>query len=569
MHAPALASDKDHIRDLIVTPYSADAFEENLQRFNLTHRFPHLVQNLHEGFPLGYNMHPIHKTFTPPNHPSATLHRDQVLSFLEGEHEAGRMSGPFSRSDTESILGGPFRTSPIHVVVTQKADGSPKYCITINLSFPDDSGVSVNDMIESDDFPTVFNGPKDVEQIIVDAPRGTQATAMDIASAFRTIPIRPDHKQYVVIMFDGLFWIDHCACFGCASSGGNQGSTADATVAILHAKGISPVPKWVDDFAPFRYPSDKVMSASDITDPVASSRYQYAYNLDEIQCLIQDLCIPWHETKGQDFSDIFTYVGLCFNISSKEVWLPEEKRLKFKTRVDTFLSSYSSRPAPLLDAMKINGSLSHAAFVYPHGRSYLSGLSTWIAKFSSRMQRRYIPHSVLSDLQWWSEMLDSPGWTWVMHALEPPVDIQLSVDASTEWGIGLSVGDEWDAWRLTGRSRSSHQHIGWLEALAVKFAVQLLQAHGYTNTHFLIRSDNQGVIGAWRCGRGKNFLINLAIRHAERITLSSHLDISLEYIISVENPADPISRGEFPSTGNRLPKLFNLPTEASLYLQCV
>ncbi|KAF5322726.1 hypothetical protein D9619_000414 [Psilocybe cf. subviscida] len=277
---PALvpASEAEHIRNLIVTPYNADAFESALSRYSLQHRFPHLVENLRHGFPLGYDMHPLTETFTPPNHPSASLHREQVLAFLEGERAADRMSGPFTQSATEQILGGHFRTSPIHVVVTQKADGTPKYRITINLLFPDKNGTSVNDMIDSADFPTQFGGPKDVEQIIVDAPPGTQAAALDVASAFRTIPICPDHKRYVVIMFEDMFWIDHCACFGCSSSGGNQGVTADATVAILHAMHIGPIPKWVDDFAPFRYPKCSVLSTPSSTPPstnLFTPQYEY------------------------------------------------------------------------------------------------------------------------------------------------------------------------------------------------------------------------------------------------------------------------------------------------------
>lgn len=554
------ASEAARIRNSIVSPYSADAFESALRRFDLQGRFPHLVEYLRTGFPLGYDMHPITESFTPPNHPSAHLHRDQVLAFLEGERAQGRMSGPFSREATEQILGGHFRTSPIHVVVTQKADGSPKYRITINLSFPDNDGVSVNDMIESDDFPTHFGGAQEVEEIIVNSPPGTQAAALDVASAFRTVPIRPEHKRYVVILFEDMFWIDHCACFGCSSSGGNQGVIADATVAILRAMKFGPIPKWVDDFAPFRYPSCPPNSSAQ---PMV---HKYDYDMADLRAAIADLNVPWHESKGQDFSEILTYVGLRFNIQSREVWLPEEKRLKFKNRVDNFLINLSKNRAPLEHAMKINGSLSHAAFVYPHGRTYLANLSSWMASFKSRLQRRYAPPSVISDLKWWSEMLSHEDWKRKMRAKSLPLDLNISVDASTDWGIGLVWGSWWDAWKLTSRERTSYQHIGWLEALAVEFALRALIARGYTNTHFLLRSDNQGVIGAWRKGRGRNFLINLSIRRSEVFTLNHNIDISFQYVESSQNPADPISRGILGDHEHRLPPLFDLPAEVSPYL---
>lgn len=112
-------------------------------------------------------MPPISSTFTPPNHPSALVYKAVILEYLESERALGRMSGPYSRADVESILGGHFRSSPLHVVPKATPPGSPqKYRLVINLSFEDPSGTSVNSLIDSDDFPTRWGGAREVENIV-------------------------------------------------------------------------------------------------------------------------------------------------------------------------------------------------------------------------------------------------------------------------------------------------------------------------------------------------------------------------------------------------------------------
>lgn len=73
-------------------------------------------------------------------------------------------------------------------------------------------------------------------------------------AAFRTVPVLPEHKAYTVVSLDDHFWLDHNCPFGAASSGGNHGEIADATVDIWAAMSVGPVVKWVDDFVIFRTP---------------------------------------------------------------------------------------------------------------------------------------------------------------------------------------------------------------------------------------------------------------------------------------------------------------------------
>ncbi|RDB20394.1 hypothetical protein Hypma_012506 [Hypsizygus marmoreus] len=429
------------VRDRIVTPYNSDAFEVFLSRYKLTSKYPLLVHKLHTGFPLR-DFDPISKTYTPPNHPSANLFHEDIEKYLFSECEKGRMAGPYSQEQLEEVLGGPFRSSLVQIVLKQV-----KRCMAINLSFKGQTGFLVNDIIDAEDFPTHWGGASEVEDIIANAPAGAQAATLDVEAAFRTIPVWPPHKAYTVVSFKNLFWLDQNCPFGCCSSGGNHGEIADATVDIWDAMDVHPVVKWVDNFTVFHFPLSLNYDQLESELP-----HSYAYGLMDIKRMIEPLGVPWHPDKGQDFSSSFVYLGFLWDIDSRVVSLTDTKRQRFKSWVDDFLNRYSSTRAPLHVALMLSSSLSHVAFVYPHRRSYLSNLYTWISQFTStfRDARRYTPHSVLTDLHWWSTILDNSSWTRSLLSKPPITDLGIWVDASTDWGIGLiwDNGSSWDAWRL-------------------------------------------------------------------------------------------------------------------------
>jgi len=86
------------------------------------------------------------------------------------------------------------------------------------------------------------------------------------------------------------------------------------------------------------------------------------------------------------------------------------------------------------------------------------------------------------------------------------------------------------------------------------------------NAAVLIRSDNEGVIGAYTKGRGRNFQVNHAIRRVEAIGLATNVSYVLSYVESKLNKADPISRGILGPRAKQLPFYIQLPVELSPFL---
>lgn len=343
-------------------------------------------------------------------------------------------------------------------------------------------------------------------------------------------------------MFEEALFLDHVLPFGLTPASGLQGEVADAIVDIWDAMHVGPTLKWVDDFNLFRSPSPQGQFLGICDGEV----YRYDYDLEHAKSLISHLGVPWHKEKGQPFRDTVEYIGFLWHVPHKTVALSESKRLKYSARLSTFLTSFHSRQVFKRDAEKIAGTLNHIAFTFPHARSFLSPLYQWIADFPDDFKPRYMHPSVISDLKWWLDLLSVPRPPLSVAIPPPPLDLSVWVDASSDFGIGLLVDQAWFAWRLAPDWRGPGRDIGWLESLAIELAMSLIIRRSFRNSSILIHSDNEGSIAAFRKGRSRNFMSNLCIR---RTALASHeagISLALVYVPSLENLADPISRGLFP-----------------------
>jgi hypothetical protein len=220
-------------------------------------------------------------------------------------------------------------------------------------------------------------------------------------------------------------------------------------------------------------------------------------------------------------------------------------------------------------AMSLLGTLSHITVVHQDGRSYLSALSAFISTFTNEHQPRYPRTSVIKDLEWWLNKLTEMNFARPLTPRGETQDLGIWVDASKSWGIGIIIGDEWDAWQWSSSWHTEGRDIGWAEAVAIELVARILYEQGLSNASILIRGDNQGVIGSYGQGRGRNLHINLVVRRTEVIGTSSNLLYILEYTESKLNKADPISRGELGPFSKQITDYIQLPEELAPFLRHV
>jgi hypothetical protein len=82
--------------------------------------------------------------------------------------------------------------------------------------------------------------------------------------------------------------------------------------------------------------------------------------------------------------------------------------------------------------------------------------------------------------------------------------------------------------------------------VAIELALQTLVASKVSKEHLHLRSDNQGVIGALAAGKSYNAQENTVLQQILRLYHEHEIWFTITYIPSKKNPADPMSRGEFP-----------------------
>ncbi|KAF7315436.1 hypothetical protein MIND_00058500 [Mycena indigotica] len=283
--------------------------------------------------------------------------------------------------------------------------------------------------------------------------------------------------------------------------------------------------------------------------------------------LTEDLRVPWNIKKsGTAFEPVFVSLGFVWDIPSKTVSLPKEKREKYLARVESLLGADM---VSLKDLQKVHGTLSYSTFVYRDGSSRLPAISNAFRFYANDNALRHILRTTRRALLWWKHRLTSPDFSRQLVATAPMQDLGLFVDASTSWGLGVIIGEKWFALRLIkGWDCAGTRDICWLEAVALEVLLMWLIERGHHDCCLLVHSDNTGAIGALSKGRSSNAELNRVARRFCNLSLSHNISISFSYIASASNPADPISRGILPHSFP-LYLSFDLPFDITQSLSCV
>lgn len=244
------------------------------------------------------------------------------------------------------------------------------------------------------------------------------------------------------------------------------------------------------------------------------------------------------------FSSSYLYIGFFWDLA-KTVELPAEKKTKYLDRLLPWLTLVKQS---LDHAETLIGTLNHVCLVVPAGRSHLVNLYGFRASFKESRSSSFVQHSISSklrdDLQWWHNYLSRPFVGLDIIKLPPMSDIELFVDASTGWGIGLVLNSKWLAWELKdGWDSNPDRHIRWAEMVAIELAIGTLISSGHSRIRMCICSDNKGVVGALKKGCSRGPEINLILRKIIELMQEHEIWVECIWVSTHDNPADDPSRG--------------------------
>jgi hypothetical protein len=128
---------------------------------------------------------------------------------------------------------------------------------------------------------------------------------------------------------------------------------------------------------------------------------------------------------------------------------------------------------------------------------------------------------------------------------------------------------EWDAWQLSAGWDVDGRNIGWAEIVAVELGLRFAIHKGFSNVHFLIKSDNQGVIHVIKGGKSRSPAQNRILQVITSLLSQHGFWISSFYVPSIDNIADLPSRGLPAVDRPRSSTSFILPTHLLPFLSHV
>ncbi|KAE8240161.1 hypothetical protein A4X13_0g7918 [Tilletia indica] len=411
-------------------------------------------------------------------------------------------------------------------------------------------------------------------------PTTAQAFVRDTVSAFRQIPLHPSQWPGTVIEWKGSYYIDRFLAFGLGPACGAYGLFGDAFAETCRAEGIVPNGHWVDDNVFFRFKEVDLQWVNDqrremrskIISPAIHDHgrtywlddkgFKHAEDfscdakvligaedgfncgLADIDRLSCELGWPWAPEKDEPWSSTFTYGGLVYNIATREMALPEKKRLKYLAAVEEWRNKLDGTHT-LREAQSLYGKLEHATVVQTQGKWRTKGLLDFIASAirssKSAYSHRHQGPRVKADLLWWRDALLLDNF-WRSFDPAPPLDINCFCDGSTSFGVGLHINGRERCFPLLPEYAACSD-IKTIEALALELALCTVVAMGIRNTGIKIHTDNTAVLGAFKKGRMAAAEPDEVLGRVAKVEEQYALRVHLLWVASAENKSDDPSRG--------------------------
>ena len=157
------------------------------------------MDGLSRGFRIGFNRKsPLQSAAV--NMSSASLHSGIISDYLKKELALGRMLGPF----TPDFSAPDLQVNRIGVI--PKGHNAGKWRLITDLSFP--PGLSVNDGVDPLLCSLSYTTVDHVAEVVVSLGVGALLAKVDIESAYRLIPVRPEDRPLQAMRWGDQMYVD-------------------------------------------------------------------------------------------------------------------------------------------------------------------------------------------------------------------------------------------------------------------------------------------------------------------------------------------------------------------------
>ena len=395
---------------------------------------------------------------------------------------------------------------------------------------------SVNDEISRQLCSLSYLAVDDVAEVALQLGRGAKLAKLDIAKAYRIVPIHPDDRYLLGMKWQGQIYLDSALPFGLRSAPKVFNAVADGLEWVIRSRGVRFVAHYLDDFVVIGKPHSDECEAA----------------LGTALSTCDNLGCPTAPEKQEGPTTCINFLGIIIDTMAQELCLPVEKLERLQALIVKWRPRKSCQKRELLSLI---GQLHHACKVVRPGRRFLRrmiSLST-IAKELHHHIR--LNSSFRSDLAWWYTFLES--WNGVsilqvLHRQSP--DTALWSDASGSWGCAAVWGPAWFQYQWNERVKGSS--IAVMEFLPIIMAA-VVWGEYWKGLTIQCNCDNQSVVCVINSGSSKDPVLMQLLRCLFFVEAKFDCQVVARHTPGSENGlADALSR-------NRLSAFFSSHSQAN------
>ena len=221
-------------------------------------------------------------------------------SIIEEEVSLGRMVGPLDSQWRSSIHISRFG-------VIRKPHQPGKWWLITYLSSP--NGTSINDGIDSQLCSLSYASVDDAVRCIAHLGKGTKLAKFVIASAYRVVPVSPDDRMLLGMLWRGMLYVDGALPFGLRSAPKLFTAVADGLLWVMGRHGVSNALHYLDDFL--------------IMGPPHSKECEGALRTSLALCEFLGFPIASHKVEGPATS--LAFLGILIDSEAGVLRLPGDK----------------------------------------------------------------------------------------------------------------------------------------------------------------------------------------------------------------------------------------------------
>ena len=436
------------------------------------------------------------------------------------------------------------------IMVREKPDGSVR--VILNLSAPE--GMSVNDGIDSSEFPAKMSSTEEWLKVLNKAGRGAWIAKTDWADAYKQIHVAEEDTDLQYFEWGGMYFKELCLIFGSASSAGIFDDSAKTVLDIVQRKAKA----------------DPEMSCQHLDDMASACQEssQDVHRLDrEFKETARRLGVKLAPTDDPEKAFGPSKKGIVFGVMYDTVnwtWeIPEKKKVKYINSIAKAINSTSCSPKEI---KSLAGKLLHIKPLIPAGRFNIDKIMRALAD-SDKMDEIEITTELRQQLQFWLTCIKACSSRLSIPKISqklPPWRIEAYTDAAggTSHSPGRGTGGVVEnRWFYMPWSKKVNAGVAKVEGKKVSRKLSALELIGpliitstnvdlCANRPLAIWVDNAGSVGVWRKGYSNSCpLCNTIVKATSTVSAAIGCKLEIMKVARCSNTgaiiADHLSKAEF------------------------